>query len=101
MIFIASLSTEFVEYVILKYYHLGMKIAISIPDDIFEDAEYLSRQQGKSRSKLYADAVAEYVGVYRIELITEQLNTVYGAESSTLNAALESAQYQILEEEDW
>jgi metal-responsive CopG/Arc/MetJ family transcriptional regulator len=78
-----------------------MKVAISVPDDIFEEAEHLSRQQGKSRSKLYADAIAEYVGAYRTESITQQLNTVYCTESSVMDAALESAQYQILEEEDW
>ena len=78
-----------------------MKIAISIPDAVFEDAEYLARQQGKSRSKLYADAIAEYVGAYRTESITEQLNAVYGTENSTLDPALELAQYKVLEEEDW
>ena len=78
-----------------------MKIAISIPDEIFEEAEYLSRQQGKSRSRLYADAVAEYVGTYRTELVTEQLNAVYSAESSTMDAALESTQFQVLAQEEW
>jgi len=78
-----------------------MKIAISIPDEIFEDAEYLARRLGKSRSKLYADAIAEYVGAYRTESITEQLNAVYGEETSTVNSALELAQYRVLEEEDW
>jgi metal-responsive CopG/Arc/MetJ family transcriptional regulator len=78
-----------------------MKVAVSIPDDIFEDAEYLARRQGKSRSRLYADAIAEYVGAYRTESVTEQLNTVYGAEHSILDPALEEAQYEILPEEDW
>ena len=78
-----------------------MKIAISIPDDLFEDAEYLARRQGKSRSKLYADAIAEYVGAYRSESITEQLDAVYHAENSALDPALESAQNQVLEDEGW
>jgi len=78
-----------------------MKIAVSIPDEVFEDAEYLARRQGKTRSKLYADAIAEYVGVYRTESITEQLNAVYGTEDSALDSALELAQYQSLEEEGW
>jgi metal-responsive CopG/Arc/MetJ family transcriptional regulator len=78
-----------------------MKVAVSIPDDIFEDAEYLSRSQGKSRSKLYADAIAEYVGAYRTEATTAQLNAVYEAEKSSLDTALNSAQFQTLEEEDW
>jgi len=78
-----------------------MKIAVSIPDEVFEDAEYLARRQGKTRSKLYADAIAEYVGVYRTESITEQLNAVYRTEDSALDSALELAQYQSLEEEGW
>ena len=78
-----------------------MKIAVSIPDEIFEDAEYLARRQGKTRSRLYADAIAEYVGVYRTESVTEQLNAVYGTESSALDSALEAAQYQTLDEEGW
>ena len=78
-----------------------MKIAVSIPDEIFEDAEYLARRQGKTRSRLYADAIAEYVGVYRTESVTEQLNTVYGTENSALDSALAAAQYQTLDEEGW
>jgi len=78
-----------------------MKIAVSIPDEIFEDAEYLAHRQGKTRSKLYADAIAEYVGAFRTESITEQLNTVYGTEESALGFALEVAQYQTLDKEDW
>ena len=78
-----------------------MKIAVSIPDDIFEDAEYLARRQGKTRSKLYADAIAEYVGVYRTESITEQLNSVYALEDASLDPTLELAQYKSIDEEDW
>ncbi len=78
-----------------------MKVAVSIPNEVFEDAEYLARRQGKSRSKLYADAIAEYVGAYRTESITEQLNAVYDTESSTMDSALELAQYNALEKEDW
>ena len=78
-----------------------MKVAVSIPNEVFEDAEYLARRQGKSRSKLYADAIAEYVGAYRTESITEQLNAVYENESSTMDSALELAQYSALEKEDW
>ena len=78
-----------------------MKVAVSIPDDIFEDAEYLARKLGKPRSQLYADAIAEYVGVYRSDTITEQLNAVYQKDESKLDAALESAQFKTLETEDW
>ncbi len=34
-----------------------MKTAISIPDEIFEQAERLAKTRGWSRSELYANAV--------------------------------------------
>ena len=39
-----------------------MKTAISIPDDLFEEADRLARSLGKSRSELYREALAEYLG---------------------------------------
>jgi metal-responsive CopG/Arc/MetJ family transcriptional regulator len=78
-----------------------MKVAISLPDDLFEDAEYLARRQGKTRSRLYADAIAEYVGVYRTESVTDQLNAVYGDLDSSLDPALAQAQNRLLSDEDW
>ena len=42
-------------------YTPGMKTAISIPDDVFNEAEALARRTKKSRSEVYARAVREYV----------------------------------------
>ena len=78
-----------------------MKVAVSIPDEIFEDAEYPAHRQGKTRSRLYADAIAEYVGAYRTESVTQQLDAVYAAEQSRLDPALEQAQFGALPEEAW
>jgi hypothetical protein len=57
-------------------YTHGMKTAISIPDDLFADAEQLARQLKKSRSRLYGDAVREYVARHSGESITEALDRV-------------------------
>ena len=38
-----------------------MKTAVSIPDEVFESAERLARRTKKSRSRLFSDAVREYV----------------------------------------
>jgi predicted transcriptional regulator len=38
-----------------------MKTAISIPQEIFLQAERLARRLRKSRSQLYAEAIAEYL----------------------------------------
>ena len=51
-----------------------MKTAISIPDEIFAEAERLRGKLGKSRSELYADAVRQYVMSHDPDEITERLN---------------------------
>lgn len=38
-----------------------MKTAVSIPDDLFEQADELARRSGKSRSQIYREALGEYV----------------------------------------
>jgi predicted transcriptional regulator len=53
-----------------------MKTAISIPDDVFADAEQLARELKKSRSRLYGDAVREYVARHSAESVTEALDRV-------------------------
>jgi predicted transcriptional regulator len=57
-------------------YTCGMKTAISIPDDVFADAEQLARELKKSRSRLYGDAVREYIARHSAESITESVNRV-------------------------
>ena len=59
-----------------------MKTAVSIPDEIFESAERLSRRMGMSRSELYAKALREYLQEHKGEGITDRLDEVYGAEGS-------------------
>ncbi|RJQ51623.1 MAG: hypothetical protein C4521_12055 [Actinobacteria bacterium] len=53
-----------------------MKTAISIPDDVFADAERLARRLKKSRSQLYSRAVREYVARHSADEVTESLNAV-------------------------
>ena len=42
-------------------YTLGMKTAVSIPNDLFEGAERLARRTRRSRSRLFSDALREYL----------------------------------------
>lgn len=42
-------------------YTFGMKTAISIPDDLFDQVELCSRRLRVSRSRLFADAAREYL----------------------------------------
>ncbi|WP_029918748.1 hypothetical protein [Nevskia soli] len=78
-----------------------MKVAISIPDPVFAQAEHLARQLKKSRSQLYSEAIADYVGSRGAVAVTEKLNAVYGAAKSGVDSALEQAQLQSLTDEAW
>jgi hypothetical protein len=75
-----------------------MKTAVSIPDRVFRSAEQLAARLGVSRSELYAKALASLVEKHREDLITTQLNEVYGpgGEQSSLEREVASLQGQSL-----
>lgn len=78
-----------------------MKIAISVPDDVFEAGEHLARQLGLSRSQLYADALSAYLSERGAAAVTAKLNTVYSKESSKLEPAFTGLQLMRLANEAW
>lgn len=51
-----------------------MKTAISIPDEIFRQAEKLARRLSKTRSAIYREAVTEYVSRHDADAVTEAMN---------------------------
>lgn len=53
-----------------------MKTAISLPDDLFHAAERQAKRQRKSRSQLYAEALAEYLTRHAPDEVTEGMNRV-------------------------
>ena len=69
-----------------------MKVALSIPDELFESAEMLTRRLGVSRSRLYATALAEFVAKNRGRKITERLNAVYASDDGRLPQAVRRLQ---------
>ena len=53
-----------------------MKFAVSIPDDLFADADALAARLQTSRSEIYARALAEFVGHHAPERVTALMNQV-------------------------
>ena len=51
-----------------------MKIAISLPKDVFEKAERLALKARKSRSQIYCEALREYVARHSPDDVTDALN---------------------------
>ena len=78
-----------------------MKIALSIPDQLFESGETLSKRLGVSRSRLYATALADFVAKHRGRKVTERLNAVYASEDSRLPRSVRRLQSQSLARGTW
>jgi predicted transcriptional regulator len=77
-------------------YTFGMKTAVSIPDDIYKQAESLARRLNLSRSRLYANALRDYVAKRDPDAITESWNRAVeqagydGIDEAWLAAGLET-----------
>jgi len=78
-----------------------MKIAISVPDDVFEAGEHLAQQLGLSRSQLYADALSAYLSARGAAAVTAKLNSIYVKESSKLDPSFVASQLKRLSNEAW
>ncbi len=78
-----------------------MKVAVSIPDPIFEAAERLASERGLPRSRLYAEALEAYLAEHGPSVVTERLDAVYGDEAATVDEDLFRAQLESLDDEAW
>jgi antitoxin MazE6 len=58
-----------------------MKVAISLPDAVFEEAERVAKRLRVPRSRLYARAVEDFVKRHRGKNVREALAAVYAQES--------------------
>lgn len=81
---------------VIPSYTPDMKIAVSIPDDVFQAAEELAAQERCSRSSLYTRALRQLLAEARYDEITERLNEVYSTESSALDPVLQALQARAL-----
>lgn len=77
-----------------------MKTAISIPDDVFAEADRLARKLNQSRSQLYSRAVREYVARHSADDITGALDALYAQEDPD-SAFSTSAGHKALERSEW
>ena len=79
----------------------SLKTAISIPEDIYRDAEDAAKKLGMTRSRLYSAAVADFLSRYRKDDIMAKLNEVYAAGSPGIDPALAAMQLKSLPKEKW
>jgi hypothetical protein len=53
-----------------------MKTAVSLPDHVYREAERHAKRTRKSRSQLYAEALAEYLARHAPDEVTDRMNQV-------------------------
>jgi metal-responsive CopG/Arc/MetJ family transcriptional regulator len=78
-----------------------MKTAISVPDPLFQEAERFARRKKVSRSRLYSDAVAEYLARHASEAVTEAMNKVCEAVDTRPDRGLSVAARRVLQRSEW
>ncbi len=78
-----------------------MKTAVSVPDGLFRQADRLARRQRKSRSRLYSEALGEYVARHDPDWITEKLNEVAEATDTSLDPFIGAATARIQKRTTW
>ena len=80
---------------------IGMKVALSIPDPLFEEAEELAKRLGTSRSGLYRKALESYVRGFREEELIRRINDVCADVDTTLPPEQARAAGDTLSRVEW
>jgi metal-responsive CopG/Arc/MetJ family transcriptional regulator len=84
----------------------GMKIAISIPDDVFRAVKDMAEEQKRSRSEIITEAVREYLTKIESRRIFNTLNEVYAIpeteeEREVRRSELDLYKRTVLKKEKW
>lgn len=79
-----------------------MKTAVSMPDELFEEAEKVAKRLALSRSQLYARAISEFVQKWSADEIRESYDRAY-AEPETEDEAKfrRAAAFRTLKASEW
>ncbi len=78
-----------------------MKIAVSVPQDVFEGAERLARREGRSRSEVYSAAVREYVARHAPDEVVEAIDGVVAEIGPGPDSFVAAASRRTLASSEW
>jgi metal-responsive CopG/Arc/MetJ family transcriptional regulator len=78
-----------------------MKVAVSIPDDVFAEAEALAKRFKTTRSELYSRALGEFIGTHAPDLVTELMNDVVRDVAPEQDVFSVDAGRQVLKKTEW
>jgi len=78
-----------------------MKTAVSIPDEVFQEAERQARRLKISRSRLYSRALAEYLARHAQDQVTEAMNRALAEIGNQSDPFVEEAADEVLKRTEW
>ena len=78
-----------------------MKVAVSIPDPVFAEAESLAKRLNASRSEVYSRALKEFVGRHAPDRVTEQMDRIIVSVGENSDAFSQRAARRILKRVEW
>lgn len=78
-----------------------MKTAVSIPDDLFEAAERFARRTKKSRSRLFRDALKEYLARHTPDHVRDAMNNALAELGVTEDPFVSTSARRVLERSEW
>ena len=78
-----------------------MKAAVSIPDDVFVEADHLARRMGTSRSRLYSRALQEFLARHSPDEVTAAMNRVCDELGDEPDVFVREAARRTLGRQEW
>jgi metal-responsive CopG/Arc/MetJ family transcriptional regulator len=78
-----------------------MKVAVSIPDDVFAEAEALAKNLKASRSEIYSRALGEYLGRHAPDRVTDQMNNVIASVGEEADLFTKRAGRRVMRRVEW
>lgn len=79
----------------------GMKAAVSIPDEVFQEADRLARELKTSRSQLYSRALKEFLARHAPDQVTEAMNRVCDEVGKAPDELRRRVARRVLEKVEW
>lgn len=78
-----------------------MKTVVSIPDEVFEEADRLAKNLKTSRSDLYSRALKEFLARHAPDAVTEAMNRAVADVGETCDPFVSRAARLALERSEW
>ena len=78
-----------------------MKVAVSIPDEVFAEAEDLAKRLNASRSEIYSRALSAFLHRHTPDRVTELMNQAVAAADEPVDPFTRRAARTVMRRVEW